>query len=162
MGLGSAFIDGTKIASGDIFVLMDSDLSHDSKDLPKLLNKISQGWDMIIGSKYVSGGRTQDRPLRIFASKIFCFLSSFILLVDIKDSASGLFAIKKNVLNKIKLRPIGFKVMIETAFKAKKLGSKIIEVPITFHKRKYGKQKSGLKEAFTFLRLVFELRFGLR
>jgi len=162
MGLGSAFVDGTKVADGKIVLLMDSDLSHDSKDFPKLLNKIDQGYDMVIGSKYVSGGKTQDKSSRLAASRIFCLTASFILWLNIRDSASGLFTIRMEVLNKIKLNPIGFKIMIETAFKAKKAGCKIAEVPITFHKRIHGKQKGGFREAFRFLRLIFELRFGLR
>lgn len=162
MGLGSAFVDGVKAASGNIFLLMDSDLSHDSKDFPKLLEKLSEGYDMVIGSKYVLGGKTQDKPSRLAASRIFCLLTSFVLWMNIRDSASGLFAIRREAMNKIKLKPIGFKVMIETAFKAKKSGAKITEVPITFHKRKFGRQKGGFKEAFRFMRLVFELRLGLR
>jgi dolichol-phosphate mannosyltransferase len=162
MGLGSAFVDGTKVADGDVFLLMDADLSHDSKDFPKLLNKISEGYDIVVGSKYVSGGKTQDKPFRIFVSKMFCLFTSTFLWINIKDNMSGLFAIRREVLEKIKLNPIGFKVMIEIAFKAKKLGYKIIEVPITFHKRKHGKEKGGIKEAVRFLRLAFELRFGLR
>jgi len=161
-GLGSAFVDGTKVAKGDVFLLMDSDLSHDSKDLPKLLEKIKQGYDMVIGSKYVSGGKTEDKPTRMVASKAFCLLASLVLWLNIKDSASGLFAIRKEVFRKIKLNPLGFKIMIEIAFKAKKFSCKITEVPISFHKRKFGKQKGGFTEAFRFLRLIFELRLGLR
>lgn len=162
MGLGSAFVDGTKVASGDIFVLMDSDLSHDPNDIRKLLNKINEGYDMVIGSKYVPGGKTHDKSSRILASKFFCLLASSILWINIRDSASGFFAVKRKVFKKIKLKPIGFKIMIEMAFKAKKFGFKISEVPISFHKRIHGKQKGGFKEAFRFLRLIFELRFGLR
>jgi dolichol-phosphate mannosyltransferase len=162
MGLGSAFVDGTKVAKGEIFLLMDSDLSHDSKDFPKMLDKIEQGYDMVIGSKYVPGGRTEDRLSRIAASRFFCLITSFVLWLNIKDSASGLFVIRKEMFKKVKLNPIGFKVMIETAFKAKKFGCKITEVPVTFHKRKHGKQKGGFREAFRFIRLIFELRLGLR
>jgi dolichol-phosphate mannosyltransferase len=80
---------------------------------------------------------------------------------------SGFAAIKRNVYEKLKLNPLGYKINMEILYKGKKEGFKVREVPIEFHKRRAGRTKvgltlSGLKEGFRILRYMFELKLGLR
>jgi dolichol-phosphate mannosyltransferase len=75
---------------------------------------------------------------------------------------SGFGAIKKQILERIKLKPLGYKILLEIAYKSKKLGYRISEVPIRFQKRRGGKPKASIKEAIRTLRLIFELKLGLR
>ncbi|MEM5879456.1 MAG: glycosyltransferase, partial [Candidatus Aenigmatarchaeota archaeon] len=130
-GLGKAFLEGLNFAKGDVIVLMDGDGSHRPEDLPKLIEKTKE-YDIVIGSKYVKGGKTKDKFYRILISKFYCFLASLILGLEIKDNMSGFSAVRRKVYEKIKLDPIGFKINTELLFKAKKFGFKTSEIPIVF------------------------------
>jgi dolichol-phosphate mannosyltransferase len=160
-GLGNAILEGIRLAKGNIIVTMDGDGSHRPEDLPKLIEKTKE-YDIVIGSKYVKGGKTKDKLHRILISKAYCLLASFVLGLKIKDSMSGFAAVRKEVYKKIKLNPIGFKINTELLYKAKKFGFKVTEVPIIFEKRKAGKSKGTIKEGFRALRFILELKLGLR
>jgi dolichol-phosphate mannosyltransferase len=159
-GLGKAILEGLSHASGDAIVTMDADFSHDPKDLPKFLEKIEE-YDIVIGSRFVAGGITEDKIYRKFISRVFCWLASFILKLDIKDCMSGFAVIKRNVYKKLKLNPLGYKINMEILYKGKKEGFKVREVPIKFHKRRTGRTKAGIKEGLRTLIFIFKLRLGI-
>jgi len=75
---------------------------------------------------------------------------------------SGFAAMRREVFEKIKLRPIGLKIILEILLKVKKLNYRIAEVPIVFNPRVAGKEKGGIKEGLKLLRYLTELRFKLR
>ncbi|MEM7821748.1 MAG: glycosyltransferase [Candidatus Aenigmatarchaeota archaeon] len=160
-GLGRAVLEGLKFAKGDVIVVMDGDGSHRPEDLIKLIEKTGE-YDIVIGSKYVEGGITKDKPYRVLISRIYCFLVSVILGIKVKDNISGFSAVKKEVYEKIKLNPVGFKINTEILYKAKKFGFRATEVPIVFEQRKLGKSKGSLKEGLRTLKFILELKFGLR
>jgi dolichol-phosphate mannosyltransferase len=85
-----------------------------------------------------------------------------VLGLKIKDNMSGFAAVRREVYEKVKLNPIGFKINTELLYKAKKFGFKATEVPIIFEERKFGKSKGTLKEGLRTLRFILELKFGLR
>jgi len=159
-GLGKAVLEGLPYAIGDVIVTMDGDFSHDPKDLPKLIEKTKE-YDIVIGSRFVSGGITEDETHRKFISKVFRNLSSFILRINIEDPMSGFTAIKRNVYETLQLNPIGYKINMEILYKGKFFDFKVTEVPIFFHKRKAGKSKAKLKEALRTLIFIFKLKFGI-
>ena len=160
-GLGNAVLEGLKLAKGNVIVTMDGDGSHRPEDLPKLIEK-SKEYDIVIGSKYVKGGKTKDKPYRILISRVYCLFASLILGLKIKDNMSGFAAVRKEVYKKVKLNPRGFKINTELLYKAKKFGFKATEVPIIFEKRRLGKSKGTIKEGFRTLRFILELKLGLR
>lgn len=157
-GLGNAILEGLKYSKGDRIVTMDSDFSHRPQDIKKLIREDS---DIIIGSRYIDGGRNKDKPYRVMVSKVFCGLASLVLGLDIKDSMSGFSVIKKKVYEKLKLGPIGPKINTEILYKAKNNFS-IKETPITFFPRQYGKSKIGFLEGLKTLFFIFALKLGLR
>lgn len=160
-GLGNAVIEGLEFAKGDITITMDGDGSHRPEDLPKLIEK-AKSFDIVIGSKYAAGGKTEDKFYRVIISKIFCNFVSFFLGLNIKDNMSGFAAVKKEVYEKIKPNPRGFKINMELLYKAKKFRFKSTEVPIVFLKRRFGKSKGTLREGFRTIRFIFELKIGLK
>jgi dolichol-phosphate mannosyltransferase len=160
-GLGKAFLEGLELAKGNVVVLMDGDGSHRPEDLPKLIEK-TKSYDIVIGSKYVKGGKTKDKLYRILISRIFCLFASLVLGLKIKDNMSGFAAVRREVYEKVKLNPIGFKINTELLYKAKKFGFKATEVPIIFEERKFGKSKRTLKEGLKTLKYILELRFRWR
>lgn len=164
-GLGNAFVEGLQYARGDMVVLMDGDGSHRPDDLLKLIDGLKNS-DMTIGSKFVRGGKNLDESYRNIVSQISRKFASFVLGLDIKDTMSGFSAMKRSMVDKLVLKPMGFKIALEIAYKAKKKGYKIKEIPIVFEKRKAGKTKagisvSGIKQLFTMVLLVLKLKLGL-
>jgi dolichol-phosphate mannosyltransferase len=85
-----------------------------------------------------------------------------VLGLKIKDNMSGFAAVRREVYEKVKLNPIGFKINTELLYKAKKFGFKTTEVPIIFEERKFGKSKGTLKEGLKTLKYILELRFRWR
>jgi dolichol-phosphate mannosyltransferase len=163
-GLGKAVKEGVKVAKGDVIVTMDADFSHRPEDIKKLLEK-TKDYDIVIGSRFVEGGKTKDIVHRKITSFAMRKLASLVLGLPVKDTMSGFSAVRSNVYKKIRLNPIGYKINMEILYKGKKRGFKIAEVPIVFCKRKYGKSKvgmsvAGVKEVFRILIYMIKLKTG--
>lgn len=155
LGRGSAVIIGFKEAlkDKDIKYLfeMDADLSHLPNEIPNFLNKIHETKaDLVIGSRYVNSGKTIKWPLwRLVLSKLINQFINLLLGINIKDYTDGyrLYTRKAaNFLTKSSFRTSGFILLSESSYKLKLNGFKIIEIPITFVDRKYGKSSMGFKE----------------
>lgn len=158
LGLGTAYIHGFKWAIAKnypMIVEMDCDFSHDPKDLIRLREASLNGADLVIGSRYVSGGKVKNWPMkRILMSYFASVYVRLILWISIKDTTAGFKCYKKNVLETIQLDNVTFKgyaFQICMKYAALKHGFKVKEIPITFIDRLYGESKmsSGIfKEAF--------------
>jgi dolichol-phosphate mannosyltransferase len=159
-GLGQAVLEGLQHATGDVIVTMDGDGSHRPEDLPKLIEGLNQA-DIVIGSRFVEGAATKDKTHRKVISFLFRKFASVILGLKIKDSMSGVIVVRKKVYGKLRLNPLGYKINLEILHKSKNRFN-VVEVPITFQKRKSGKPKSGIKEALRTIIFIMELRLGLR
>ena len=171
LGLGTAYIAGFKwaIERGYDYVFeMDADFSHAPHDLPRLLEACSSdGFDVAIGSRYVSGVNVVNWPMgRVLMSY---FASKYVHLVTglpIHDATAGFKCYRRQVLETIELDRIHFKgyaFQIEMKFTAYKCGFKIKEVPVVFVNRELGTSKmSGgiFSEAlFGVIRLKFSSWF---
>ena len=148
-GLGTAYITGFKWALSrnyEYVFEMDADFSHDPKDLPRLYNACaSEGYDVAIGSRYVSGVNVVNWPIgRVLMSY---FASRYVRLVTgfkVCDTTAGFKCYKRRVLETIELDKIRFKgyaFQIEMKFTAYKIGFKIKEVPVIFVNRREGVSK---------------------
>ena len=159
LGLGTAYIAGFKWCiehQYDYIFEMDADFSHDPNDLPRLLSACrDEGYDVAIGSRYVSGVNVVNWPMgRVLMSY---FASKYVHLVTglpIHDTTAGFKCYRRQVLETIGLDSIHFKgyaFQIEMKFTAFKCGFKIKEVPVIFVNRVLGTSKmSGgiFSEAF--------------
>jgi dolichol-phosphate mannosyltransferase len=158
LGLGTAYIHGFKWAlqrSYEYIFEMDADFSHNPDDLIRLREACIKGADVAVGSRYVSGGNVANWPLgRIMMSYFASVYARIVLWVNIKDTTAGFKCYRRKVLETIDLEDIkfiGYAFQIEMKYTAKRLGFKVVEVPITFVDRKEGQSKmsSGIfKEAF--------------
>lgn len=157
-GLGRAILEGLEVAKGKIIVTMDGDFSHDPKDLRKLLRK-TEKYDIVIGSRFIRGGKTEDIRHRKFISEMYKRLVRLFLKINLNDPLSGFSVIRRNVYDRLSLKPIGYKIIMEILYKSKRLGFKSIEVPITFRRRKSGKSKVGMMEGLRILLYIFKLKF---
>lgn len=153
-GLGFAVDQGVKSAKGNVIVVMDADGSHDPQELPPMLQLLTS-YDIVIGSKRVDGGKSEDSFFRRQISTTYNKLASFLLKTDVKDPMSGFIVARKKIFNNYNF-PSGYKFMLPLYTSNKFL---ITEHPITFHKRKKGKSKTsffeGLKTLYIILKLCF-------
>lgn len=165
-GLGNAILEGLEECKGDTILMMDGDGSHDPAYINDMLKNI-EDYDVVIGSKYVPGGFTEDYGSRVMVSKIFNLVISTFLGLKVKDLMSGFVMYKRNVFDGLVLRPRGYKIAMEIIYKSsRKKDIKIKEVPIRFYKRKAGESKvgfnrAGLSEVWRIFFLTASLRLGL-
>lgn len=154
-GLSSAVIDGFKMASGDIIGVMDADMSHPPEKIPELLEPIiSNKSDIVIGSRYVEGGRIENWPLgRKLSSRIATLAVRG--LTRVRDPMSGFFFFRQGVIEGIELSSKGFKIGLQIIVKGKY--NNTTEVPINFRDRKHGHSKLGFSVVLYDLLLVSKL-----
>lgn len=154
--LSFSVLEGIRQAKGDILVVMDGDGSHPPELIPLFIEGLREGYDLIIGSRYVKGGGTLNFSLtRKVISHCACFIGKIVTAV--KDNTSGFFCIRKMALEDAKLTPIGFKIGLEVFVKANINTFK--EIPYTFADRKKGESKLKLKPALEYLYQVLLLLF---
>ena len=159
-GLGSAYRDGFGwgIEKGyEFFIEMDADFSHRFDDLKNIL-EVSSNFDLIIGSRYVSGGGSQGWDFkRKLLSSTANRTSRILLRSQVKDMTSGFRCYSKKSLNKIKYQQTqsdGYAFQIEMTLRCVEKKLSIKEVPIIFNERRVGKSKMSKKiivEALIFL-----------
>ncbi len=149
LGLSSAAIAGFNIAHGKILCLMDADLSHPAEKIPAMFKIVSENRaDLVIGSRYVPGGKIIGWGMyRKTLSKGAVLLSRIV--TNVRDPMSGFFMVRKSLLDMPSLNSKGFKILLEIIVKSKL--QRIVEVPITFINRKEGKSKAGFGEIFFYL-----------
>ena len=148
-GLGPAYLAGFKHAldGGAGFVMeMDSDFSHDPRDLARLLKAVrDDGADLALGSRYVSGGGIEDWSLqRRVISRGGSLYARTILGLPINDLTGGFKAFRAEVLRAIDLpsvESVGYAFQIELTYRTVKRGFKVVEVPIVFRDRVAGTSK---------------------
>jgi len=149
-GLGTAYRFGFSWAIENDFqrvVEMDADLSHRVRDLVRMLaySEKHPEADLIIGSRWISGGMTENWPLRRqLLSRAANLYVRLMLGMGVNDSTAGFRIYSAELLRKIPLAEIkseGYSFQIEMTRAAKLAGAKIIEVPITFRERESGVSK---------------------
>lgn len=166
LGLGSAYIEGMKFCSGEFVILMDADLSHHPKEIPKMIRKqIETGADIVTGTRYAHGGGVYGWDLyRKLTSRVANFIASTLLNPKCSDLTGSFRLYKKSVLyvvmNKIKSR--GYAFQMEAIVRAREEHYYIEEVPITFVDRIYGESKLGANEIVTYLKGVWSLLWDAR
>lgn len=163
-GLTSAIRAGIRQATGDVVCWMDCDFSHPPETLPTLVSKLSDGYDLVVGSRYVTGGRDarKESPMRVFLSSIITKVSSWLLVPDFRDYTSGFIAIRRGVFDTIELRGNYGEYFIDLIFRAHRAGYKFIELPYENAPRRTGESKteSGMiSKGIQYLWVVARLRF---
>ena len=149
LGLGTAYIAGFKwaLAHGYEYVFeMDADFSHAPADLPRLLAACKdEGFDMSIGSRYITGVNVVNWPMgRVLMSY---FASKYVRIItglDIHNTTAGFVCYRRRVLETIDLDAVRFKgyaFQIEMKFTAHQCGFRIKEVPVVFVNRELGTSK---------------------
>ncbi|WP_424355158.1 glycosyltransferase [Methanobacterium sp. MBAC-LM] len=154
-GMGKALRTGFKKAEGDVIITIDADLSYDTSYIPKLIGALDGETDIVIGSQYMDGGKTEDIPkIRLFISKMANKIVGYAMGSNF-STVTGVFrAYKREVLDSIELDSNGTEINPEILSKANAIGFNINEVPVTLGNRKLGESKVKIKST-TISHLLF-------
>jgi dolichol-phosphate mannosyltransferase len=145
---------------------MDSDGSHDPDVLPRFLELLRGDADLVLGSRYVRGGRTVDWPwLRRFVSLGGNLYSQVVLWLPYRDLTGGFKAWRADLLRSVEpgtIQASGYVFQVEMTWRAHRAGARIREVPITFVERQIGESKMSGGIFFEAARQVLRMRLAGR
>lgn len=166
LGLGSASICGLRYAVDhqyDLVFTMDADFSHPPERLPDLLHRLrsSQECDVVVGSRYVTGGGIDGWPLkRRVMSRLVNWYARVALRIPCRDCSGAFRGYRVKVLEKLPPEAVqsrGYAYLEELLWRLKRAGNRIQEVPFTFKDRELGHTKINLGEARQALWTIFVL-----
>lgn len=141
-GFGAAIASGIEHAKGDIIIILNADGSQTLEDIPKLLEKLEEGYDLVMASRYLPGGGSEDDTfLHLVGNKIFTFLCNILYKVNVSDVLYFFLAARKEIFEKIKPTCDHAGYCVEVPIKVRKAGFKIGEIPSFEKKRIAGKAK---------------------
>lgn len=136
---------GIKTATTDLVAVMMGDLCDDPETINKMYNKIQNGYDIVIGSRYMPGGiKIAEPKIQGFLSRMVSKTLYWLTDISIHDISNPFRMYKKELLDKIKTMSKGNEIPIEILFKAYVNGARIAEIPTTWKGRKSGKSKFKL------------------
>ena len=146
-GIGPAYIAGFRhLLAGDTELLleMDCDFSHDPRDVPRLIAAAGEA-DLVLGSRYVEGGGTENWGLlRRAISRGGCLYAQALLGVSVRDLTGGFKCFRRTTLEAIDLDALsahGYAFQIETTYRVLRAGLRVEEIPIRFTERRAGASK---------------------
>jgi dolichol-phosphate mannosyltransferase len=147
-GLGPAYLAGFRRVletDAELVLEMDCDFSHAPADVPRLIAAVEDGADLALGSRYVDGGGVRNWGLvRRAISRGASFYTGLFLHMRVSDPTGGFKCFRRRVLETIDLDAItakGYAFQIETTYRAKQAGFRVVEVPIVFADREQGRSK---------------------
>ncbi len=155
-GLSQAVLDGLRRAEGEVLVVMDADLSHPPEKIPKMLEALDCGADAVVGSRFTEGGSTDDDWgfFRWLNSRVATLLA--MPLTSLRDPMSGFFALRRSTFSAgADFNPVGYKIGLELLIKCH--CQKVVEIPIHFSDRRFGKSKLSMKEQLNYLKHIRRL-----
>ena len=162
-GLGGAVIEGLRAAAAPVAVVMDGDLQHPPEMVPVLVQKVEGGAaDLVVGSRYTSGGTASGLSglAREAVSRSSTRLSRVVFrrrLKGMSDPMSGFFAVRIATLDLDRMRPMGFKILLEILARS---SLAVDEVGFSFGERNSGASKAGVREGVNFLLQLARLRLA--
>lgn len=165
-GYASAHITGLRAAldrGAKRLLTMDADLSHDPAVLPAILKGLEE-YDMVLGSRYVPGGGTRNWGLlRRLLSRFGSFYARTILGLRQHDCTTGYRGYRADLVltsGILETKTQGYGFLVEILYRCVRAGAKVLEVPIIFNDRQYGKSKLSKAIMFEAMLLPWRLRFG--
>ena len=159
---GDAVRTGIELAKGKYFIAMDGDGSHDPEFIKKLYAERNSA-DVIVASRYVEGGATQNSRMLGFLSRIVNIVYSKVLNLDCKDVSNSFKLYRTEALKKLSLKSNNFEIIEEILFKLKKANKNLAikELPFTFKTRMFGETKRNLFVfMLTYIYTLIKLRLG--
>jgi len=147
-GFGRAIVKGLDAMSGDAVVIMMADESDDCRDVVRYWEKLNEGYDCVLGSRFMKGGGTIDYPpIKLFMNRMANSFVRFLFQHGLNDTTNAFKAYRKSVIDGI--RPIispHFNITVELPLKAIVRGYNFTVIPITWRNRRHGVAKLKINE----------------
>lgn len=154
-GNGAAIKSGARTARGETLIFMDADGQHDPEDLPKLLDKMDEGYDMVVGARNTA---SQAGKRRLVGNKIYNWLASVITGHKIDDLTSGFRVAKANLFREfLHLLPNGFSYPTTITMAFFRSGYSVAYVPIEAQKRVGNSHLKLAKDGIRFFLIIFRI-----
>jgi dolichol-phosphate mannosyltransferase len=163
--LGTAVVDGIRVASGDFVCIMDADGQHPPEAIPELLALAEHsGADYVGGTRYVRGGSAEGFDAgRAAISRGLALTTRLAFLLTpirgVSDPLSGFFLFRRALVDGVDLKPIGWKISLEILVRARV--RRLAEVPYTFARRDDGDSKATVRQGLLVLRHILVLLLSL-
>ncbi len=157
--LTASILAGVAIANSNVIVVMDADLSHPTERLSAVVTPVINGdYDVAIGSRYISGGSTENWPLH---RRILSRAGSWLArpLCDVNDATSGFFAFRRELAKTISSNAQGYKFLLELLM-ANQGKLRVTEIPIRFRDRTHGTSKLSFSHQRSYLQRLMTLAGG--
>lgn len=135
-GKSAALSEGFKACKGDYVITMDSDLQDDPEEIPSLITKLNEGYDLVSGWKKIR----HDPFIKKHSSKLFNFTTSVLVGLKLHDYNCGIKGYKKDLVKTLKIYGEMHRYIPALAYLS---GFKVTEIPVIHHPRKFGKTKFG-------------------
>lgn len=154
-GNGAAIKSGARAAKNELLVFMDADGQHNPDDIPKLLDTLQDGYDMVVGARTRSG---QANFWRALANNIYCKLASWMVNHKIDDLTSGFRAVRADKFRQfLSLLPNGFSYPTTITMSFFRSGYSVAYIPIHTEKREGKSHISLAKDGIRFLLVIFKI-----
>lgn len=142
-GFGRAIKDGLLSAKGDILIPLMGDLSDDPADIRKMLAKMDEGYDIVLGSRFIPGSTIEGYPKvkLYFGNRVFNNVFRIMYFSKFRDISNAFKAYRKEVIGSVDIESKGFSITAEIFLKAIVKGFRVGEVPVGWYGRKSGAPK---------------------
>ena len=161
-GLSSACVEGALASSAPFIAVMDGDLQHDERLLPRMLAALKAGNEIAVGSRFVPGGDVGEFAAnRIKISKLGARLAKLVVKQELKDPMSGFFMLRRDVFERVvrRLSAKGFKILLDI-FASSPKPLKVVELPFVFGSRIKGESKLDTMVAWEYAMLLLDKMLG--
>jgi len=155
-GYGAAYMKGIAAAQGEYILIGDSDNTYDFMDLPRLIAPLQQGYDLVMGSRFLGKILPGAMPWanRYIGNPVLTGMLNLLFKLRISDAHSGLRAFTRTAYERMQLRTTGMEFASEMVIKASLARLKITEVPITYHPRGGTSKLSPLGDGWRHVRFM--------
>ena len=162
-GLVSAIMDGIRSSKGQYIIVMDADLSHSPDVIPRMVEELNNhDTDIVVASRYARGGSIIGWPFkRRLISKGAVKIARYTLRLNkqVTDPMSGFFALRRHIIDSVKIDSAGYKILLEILVKSN--DARVKEIPYTFTNRLAGKSKLDNAVIWDYIKAVYHLyRYG--
>lgn len=147
-GFASALWTGLEAARGEYVVPVMADMCDDPETIPRMLEKMREGYDVVCGSRYMRGGKKLGGPqIQTFMSRLVCEVVHLLMGVPTRDASNAFKMYRRQVLDGMRTRCKGFAVSMEIFVRALASGCRVAEVPTTWRERRAGEAKFRIMRA---------------
>ena len=148
-GFGYSIRDGIKMAKGESVVVMMADLSDDPAFLPRMLDGIREGCDVVVGSRFLKGSKIFNYPLpKYISNRLFNISVQLCFLTGINDTSNAFKMFRTRLVQSIPIESRGFTVSAEMMLRMKAAGHTVCQIPVTWTDRMEGMAKFRLRNTF--------------